>query len=1159
MSDDDVTRRRPVSLDDKYTLREGRVFMTGIQALVRLPLEQRWRDAAAGHDTAGYITGYRGSPLGAYDQQIWRAKTHLAGQNVVFNPGVNEDLAATACWGTQQAQLEGAGAHDGVFAIWYGKGPGVDRSGDALRHGNLAGSSPLGGVLCLLGDDHTCESSTTSHHSEYAMVDAMIPVLNPAGVQEILDYGLYGIAMSRFSGAWVSLKCVHDTVEAAASVHVATDRVRIAVPADHTPPPDGLHIRFPDTAQAQEKRLHEHKMDAVRAFARANRLDRTVFDAPRARIGIVTTGKSYLDTRQALDDLDVDEAGARRLGIRLYKVAMPFPLEPDGARAFCDGLDLVIVVEEKRALIETQLKDLMYGRDGAPAIVGKRDESGRILFPSAGRLDTNQIAAAIGRRILERVDDPRVAERTAAVEALVMRNVEPASGLARIPYFCPGCPHSTSTRVPQGSRALAGIGCHYLAQFMDRETARFTQMGAEGASWIGEAPFSTRTHMFQNVGDGTYYHSGLLAIRAAIASKVNITFKILFNDAVAMTGGQGMDGPLTVPRITRQVHAEGARRVVVVSDEPEKYPSDAGFADGVTVHHRDELDRVQRELREIEGTTVLVYDQTCAAEKRRRRKRGQFPDPPKRVFINDAVCEGCGDCGVKSNCLAVVPLETELGRKRAIDQSACNKDFSCLKGFCPSFVTVHGGRPRRGRAVAGAGGGDVAIPDPELPDLDRAFGIVVTGVGGTGVVTIGALIGMAAHLDGKGCSILDQLGLAQKGGSVVSHLRIARTPGDITATRIASGGADLVLGGDLLTTGNADTLNTMVEGRTRVIANAHEIMPGDFTRHGDLAFPTAGVQRAIQAAVGDGASEFVDATRLATRLMGDAIASNLFLLGFAFQRGLVPVSAGALTQAIELNGVAVEMNKAAFAWGRRAAADLDAVTAAAFPESERPVPAPRTVDAIVAHRGAYLAEYQDEAYAARYRALVDRVRRVERENAKGLTGLAEAVARSYFKLLAYKDEYEVARLYTAPAFRARLEQTFEGDYSIELNLAPPLLARIDPATGEPRKHAYGPWMLKVFERLARLKRLRGTWRDPFGYTAERRMERALIAEYERTVETVLAALTPENHDTAVALASLPQQIRGFGHVKRASVEKARAARDGLLEALRKPAAAPEAA
>jgi indolepyruvate ferredoxin oxidoreductase len=910
MSDDDAIRRRRVSLDDKYTLREGRVFMTGIQALVRLALEQRWRDRAAGHDTAGYVTGYRGSPLGAYDQQLWRARAHLDAEGVVFNPGVNEDLAATACWGTQQAELEGAGSGQGVFAIWYGKGPGVDRSGDALRHGNLAGSSPLGGVLCLLGDDHTCESSTTSHHSEYAMVDAMIPVLNPAGVQEILDYGLYGIALSRFSGAWVALKCVHDTVEAAASVLVATDRVHIDTPADYRAPSDGLHIRFPDTAQDQERRLHEHKLDAARAFARANRLDRLVLDSPRARVGVITTGKSYLDTRQALDDLQIDEVAAQRLGLRLYKVAMPFPLEPEGVRAFCRGLELVIVVEEKRALIETQLKDLLYGQPGAPAVVGKRDEAGRILFRSAGRLDSNQIAATIARRLLERVDDATLLQRAAAMEALVMRNVEPAAEMARIPYFCPGCPHSTSTRVPEGSRALAGIGCHYLAQFMDRETARFTQMGAEGASWVGEAPFSTRRHMFQNMGDGTYYHSGLLAVRAAVAAKVNITFKILFNDAVAMTGGQGMDGPLTVPRITQQVHAEGARRVVVVSDEPEKYPADAPFARGVTVHHRDELDRVQRELREVEGTTVLVYDQTCAAEKRRRRKRGLFPDPAKRVFINEAVCEGCGDCGVKSNCLAVAPLETALGRKRVIDQSACNKDFSCLKGFCPSFVTVHGGRPRRGQAAVAGDADAFALPEPALPALSRTYGIVVTGVGGTGVVTVGARSRYATP-------------------RTASPWAAARRP-HVKARWFMSTATPL--SGDLLTTGNADTLETMVEGRTRVLANAHPIMPGEFTRSADLAFPAARIQRAIQAAVGENASEFVDATRLATALMGDAIATNLFLLGYAYQRGLVPVRAESLIHAIALNGVAVDMNQRAFTWGRRAAAHGEAVRGVAYRE-----------------------------------------------------------------------------------------------------------------------------------------------------------------------------------------------------------------------------------
>lgn len=1152
-----------VALDDKYTLREGRVFMTGIQALVRLPLEQRWRDTQAGLNTAGYISGYRGSPLGAYDQQLQRAQTFLNEQDVKFNPGVNEDLAATACWGTQQAEVSGEGKHDGVFALWYGKGPGVDRSGDAFRHGNLAGTSPNGGVVCLIGDDHTCESSTTAHHSEYAMVDASIPVLNPAGVQEILDYGLYAIALSRFSGAWTSLKCVHDTVESAASVDVDSTRVELVEPTDYTPPEGGLHIRFPDPWLEQEKRLYEQKLEAVKAFARANRFDKTVLGSPKAGIGIITTGKSYLDTCQALDDLDIDDDAAERLGVAVYKVAMPFPLEPEGVKEFCKDRDLIIVVEEKRALIETQLKDMLYGVADAPRIIGKRDEHDVMLFRASGRLDTNHIAAVIGRRILERHDDAHVATCTKDMEELLGRGVSAVAELQRTPYFCPGCPHSSSTRVPEGSHALAGIGCHYLSQFMDRATERYTQMGGEGASWIGEAPFSQRKHMFQNIGDGTYFHSGLLSIRAAIASKVNITFKILFNDAVAMTGGQSFDGPLTVPRITQQMYGEGAKRIVVVTDEPQKYAADAEFAPGVDVYHRDELDKVQRELREIEGTTILVYDQTCAAEKRRRRKRGTFPDPAKRVFINEAVCEGCGDCGQKSNCLAVVPLETELGRKRAIDQSACNKDFSCLKGFCPSFVTVHGGRPRRGKAstadqVETDADADtkaaIVLPEPNRPALNRPYGIVVTGVGGTGVVTIGALIGMAAHLDGKGCSILDQMGLAQKGGSVVSHLRIAGTQRDITATRIASGGADLVLGGDLLTTGAVDTLTTMASGRTKVVANVHEIMPGAFTRGADIEFPGMRIQRAIESATGQGSSDFLNATRLATALMGDAIASNLFLLGFAYQKGLVPVSGESLSQAIELNGVAVEMNKQAFHWGRHAALDPEAVREAAFPKGIPGEVTTKSLDEVIAYRSDYLTGYQNKAYAVRYERLVAKVREVERESAQGLTGLTEAVAKNYFKLLAYKDEYEVARLYTDSAFTERLQQAFEGDYRVEFHLAPPLLAKIDPNSGEPQKKAYGPWMMKAFKCLAALKGVRGTWLDIFGRTAERRMERALIGEYEALVETLLGGLTPRNHATAIALASLAEKIRGFGHVKLASVAVARENKSQLLEEFSNPVA-----
>ena len=1157
----EAPRLRDVSLDDKYVLESGRVFLTGIQALVRLPLMQRQRDLAAGHNTAGYISGYRGSPLGGYDQQLIRAKKLLDAHHVHFQPGVNEDLAATACWGTQQAELDGEGAYDGVFSIWYGKGPGVDRSGDAFRHANLAGTSPLGGVIALLGDDHTCESSTTSHHSEYAMVDACIPVLNPAGVQEILDFGLYGIALSRYSGCWVAIKCVHDTVESAASIEVHPDRARVTLPSDGLTPAEGLSIRWPDTPQAQEARLHEHKLEAAKAFCRANGLDQLIWDSPRPRVGIITCGKSYLDVRQALADIGVDQQVAARLGLKLYKVAMPFPLEPVGAASFCRGLDLVIAVEEKRALIETQLKELMYGSEGAPAIVGKRDEKGAWLFPSAGRLDTNRIAVAIGERLIARTSDEAVVARVSVMRSLADAPPPPASPMQRTPYFCAGCPHSSSTRIPEGSRALAGIGCHYLAQFMDRNTARYTQMGAEGASWIGEAPFSRRKHMFQNVGDGTYFHSGLMAIRAAIAANTSITFKILYNDAVAMTGGQPMDGPLSVDRITRQMHAEGARRIVVISDEPEKYRGKADFAPGVSVHHRDALDAVQRELREIDGVTVLVYDQTCAAEKRRRRKRGKYPDPPKRVFINDLVCEGCGDCGMKSNCVAVVPLETELGRKRAIDQSACNKDYSCLNGFCPSFVAVHGGRPRKGLGTAAGGEARFPpLPEPSAAPLVQPFNIVVTGVGGTGVITVGALLGMAAHLEAKGCSILDQTGLAQKGGAVVSHVRIAKAPDDITATRIAAGAADLVLGCDIVVAGGRDALSTMRSGRTTAVVNGHQTMTGDFTRNADLAFPGRSLELAIESAVGGGNADFIQATRIATALMGDAIATNLFMLGYAFQRGLVPLSSASIVRAIELNGVAVEMNKQSFLWGRRASADPDGVNKLAFPGEVVTEPArPKKLDDLIEHRAAFLTEYQDSNYAGRYRDLVARARQAEAEIVKGRSELARAVARYYFKLLAYKDEYEVARLYTSGEFAGRLRSQFEGDYRLEFHLAPPLLAKIDPATGEPKKMRYGPWVLRLFRLIAKMRPLRGTVFDLFGFSEERKRERRLIEEYEDTIAVLLEGLNRHNHRLAVEIASIPEHIRGFGPIKRRAMDCAKEREREMLSEFEHPSASPEAA
>ena len=1140
-----------VSLDDKYTKQRGRIFLTGIQALVRLPMLQRQRDLAAGHDTAGYVSGYRGSPLGGLDQQMAAARRFLDQHHVVFQPGVNEDLAATALWGTQQAELHGEGRYDGVFGMWYGKGPGVDRTGDVFKHGNLAGTSRLGGVLALLGDDHTCESSTTAHQSEYALVDAMIPVVNPAGVAEILDFGLLSFALSRYSGCWVGLKCLHDTVNTAASIELDPDRVPIRMPEDFELPAGGLNIRWPDAPLAQEERLHRFKLEAVRAFARANRFDQLVFDSPAARLGIVSTGKSYLDLRQALDDLGIDRALAARLGLRVLKLGLVWPLEPDALLAFADGLEQIIVVEEKRPLIESQLKELLYGQTGAPQIIGKRDEERRALFPSHGALSSNQIAAALAERILRLDRNDQVAAQLERLRQRQSAEMLPQAALLRTPYFCSGCPHNSSTRVPEGSIAKAGIGCHYMAQWMDRATMGFTQMGGEGANWVGEAPFSKRGHVFQNIGDGTYYHSGLLAIRAAIAAGVNITFKILYNDAVAMTGGQAVDGPLSVPQITREVSAEGARQVVVVTDEPDKYPIGAGFAPGVTIRPRNDLDAVQRELREIEGTTVLVYDQTCAAEKRRRRKRGRMVDPPRRVVINEMVCEGCGDCGIASNCVSIVPVETEFGRKRQIDQSSCNKDYSCLEGFCPSFVTIEGAELKRVRPAVSDDAGLGELPEPRLPDLEGSYGVVIGGVGGTGVVTIGALLGMAAHLEGKGAAVLDMTGLAQKGGAVMSHLRIAPGPGDIRTVRIAPGGARLLLGCDLVVAGGHEALATLAAERGHAVVNTHRMMTGDFTRNPDLDFPAAALQRAIVEAAGERAT-LVDATRLATSLLGDAIATNLFMVGFAYQRGLLPVSAAAIERAIELNRVSVEMNRGAFRWGRRAALDPAAVETAAAPLAARADDQRRAtgLDEAIARRVRFLTDYQDAAYAERYRRLVERVRDVEAQRARGRSGLGEAVAGSYFKLLAYKDEYEVARLYTNGDFARQIERQFEAGGRLRVHLAPPFLAERDPRTGHLKKRAYGAWMLTAMRHLARLRRLRGTAFDPFGYSADRRTERALIGAYEATIGQLLSGLSHDNHGLAVEIARIPEQIRGFGHIKERHLRAARQREAELLQAYR---------
>ena len=1147
-----VMEKRSVSLDDKYTLRKGHAFMTGIQSLVRLPMVQRELDLKAGLNTAGYISGYRGSPLGGYDQQLEQNTKLLDEFHVKFQPGVNEDLAATALWGTQQSGLGGEGKYDGVFGIWYGKGPGVDRSGDVLRHANYAGTSKFGGVLALMGDDHTAESSTVCNQSEFAMVDALIPVLNPSGVQEVFDFGIYGWALSRFSGCWVGLKCLHDTVEATASIDVDVERLKVVIPDDYNFPEDGLNIRFPDTPHAQDQRMHEYKMDAVRAFCRANKLDRTIWQGGRAKIGVVTVGKSYLDTRLAFEELGIDETEAERLGVRLYKVAMPWPLELEGILEFAEGLDLIIVVEEKRALIEPQIKEMLYDASQRPQVIGKLDETGEALFRTAGALDPNHIAATIGRRILNFRGDADLKNHLHEMESRLDSSLLPQESMVRLPYFCSGCPHNTSTVVPEGSIAMAGIGCHYMVQWMDRNTLGFTHMGAEGANWVGQSPFSTRKHIFQNIGDGTYFHSGIMAIRAAVSSGINITYKILYNDAVAMTGGQGFDGPMSVQSIIQQMFAEGAKQVTVVSDDPDKFTQSSGIPPNVKVYDRKELDFVQREMREIEGVTVLIYEQVCAAEKRRRRKRGMIPDPPRRIFINDDVCEGCGDCGVKSNCVSVLPLETQFGRKRVIDQSACNKDYSCVNGLCPSFVSVVGGKMRKNSPSVNTNGTWSSLPDPVLPQINGTYNIVLTGVGGTGLVTIGALLGMAAHIENRGVGILDMIGLAQKGGAVLSHLRIGNSPEDIHSPRIASQGADLVIGGDLVVTGGQKTLSVIKSGHTKLVVNSYELITGDFTKNADMLFPSLKIKQSIQQFAGSDHTEFLDASRLATALIGDTIATNIFMLGFAYQRGLIPLEQSSIEKAMEINGLSVEGNKLAFLWGRRTAHDgkrvseLTSSIVAGFGLKDPP----EGLDELIQHRADVLRDYQNKSYVQRYLHLVERVRTLEIDRVPGSTEFTEAVASYYFKLLAYKDEYEVARLYTNGDFMQKIKGRFEGDYKLKLHLAPPLFSSRDAHSGEPVKTAYGAWILSAMNLLARFKFLRGTAFDPFGKTSERKMERRLIEEYEQTIEELLRGLSKKNHALAVEIARIPEQIRGYDLVKQKHVESAKSQKNELLKEFR---------
>ncbi|OEZ00730.1 MULTISPECIES: indolepyruvate ferredoxin oxidoreductase family protein [Stenotrophomonas] len=1201
------------TLDHKYTRTDGRIYLSGVQALVRLPLMQQLRDQAAGLDTAGFISGYRGSPLGGFDLELWRARQHLEAAKVKFTPGLNEDLGATMVWGTQQTNLFPGARVQGVYGMWYGKGPGVDRCGDVFKHANAAGTSVHGGVLALAADDHACRSSTLPHGSEDEFVSAMMPVLNPAGVQDILDMGLLGWAMSRYTGRWIGFKTIAETVESSASVQVDPFARRIVLPEDFEMPAGGLNIRWPDPPLDQEMRLHRYAVKAAQAFARANGIDRVVMDSPRARLGIVTTGKSYLDVLQALEYLGLDERACAEIGIRVYKVGMTWPLEPEGIARFAQGLEDIVVVEEKRAFIERQMKEQFYNWPASagprPSIVGKYDEAGQWILPSTNELTPATIAGVIGRRIQKFFSNDSIEQRLRWMDEKEAELALPRASFPRVPHYCSGCPHNTSTRVPEGSRALGGIGCHYMVTWMDRSTDTFTHMGGEGVTWAGQAAFTDTEHVFQNLGDGTYFHSGSLAIRQAIAAGVNITYKILYNDAVAMTGGQPVDGTLTVPQIAHQMRAEGVQTIMLVSDEIGKWNKRELFPDGVEFFDRAELDAVQKQLREVKGTSILIYEQTCATEKRRRRKRGKLVDPPKRVVVNSLVCEGCGDCGQKSFCVSVLPKETEFGRKRDIDQSNCNKDYSCTTGFCPSFVTVHGGKLRKG-ARSDRSALLENLPTPTFRTaLDQPWNILITGVGGTGVVTIGALLGMAGHLEGKGASVLDQTGLAQKGGAVTTHIRIAKRPEDIHAVRIAAGEADLVVGCDMVVVNDYWALSKVRAERSQVVLNTYEAMPGTFTTRPDMQFPAADIIAGIRVALGGRDPLLLDATQLATALLGDAIASNLFILGYAWQQGLVPISFDALMRAIELNGAAVAMNQQAFAWGRLAVVDPQAVQQAAglvrngHTDAER-TPGPlqdlppgewegnewgataapretgderelrglpghggggevaflpldderlsRSLDELVERRVKFLTDYQDAAYAARYRALVDRVRSVEWDKA-GSTALTETVARYYFKLLAYKDEYEVARLYTSGEFQRRLQQQFEGDFEVRFHLAPPLFAKKDEQ-GRLIKQEYGPWMLKAFGLLAKLKFLRGGTFDVFGRTEERRGERQLIADYEQTVALLLDGLSDDRVALAVEIASIPEHIRGYGHVKEAHLHKAKAREAVLLAQWRNPKA-----
>ncbi len=1137
-----------ITLNDKYELAEGRAYMTAIQALVRIPLVQRWRDKEVGLNTGAFISGYRGSPLGHFDAAIRKAEKYLTAENIYFEEGINEELGATAVWGTQQVNMYKGAKYDGVFGIWYGKGPGVDRSGDVLRHANAAGTSPYGGVLAIAGDDHACKSSTIPHQSDHSFYATMLPMLYPANMQEFVEYGLLGIAMSRYSGCWTAFKVTSDTAESTGVVDLSRENRKILVPGDDEfeMPEGGLHIRPADVWRDQDFRLQRYKLFAALAFAKKNNIDRIVWDSSKPRFGIITSGKTYGDVRQALYELGIDEQVAERIGLRLFKVGMPWPLEPDGMREFCEGLEEILIVEEKRELIENQLKQQLFNwhADKRPRVVGKYDEKGDWLLPPENELGIGLITHVIADRISHFYKGEMVEYARSYFNRREAMQAEYQSPLIRKPYFCSGCPHNSSTKVPEGSRATAGIGCHIMAMWMDRNTDTFTQMGGEGVPWIGQAPFTDEKHIFTNLGDGTYQHSGILAIRASIAAKVNITYKILYNDAVAMTGGQPVEGGLTVEMIAQQMRGEGVKKIWILTEDLDRYKNRGNIPADIPILYRDQMEAVQLEARETEGCSIIIFDQTCAAEKRRRRKRGKFPDPDRRVFINDAVCEGCGDCSVKSNCVSVEPLETEYGRKRTINQSSCNKDFSCVEGFCPSFVSVIGGKLKKPK-VTGLDDLVADIPLPETGVVKTEYNILVTGVGGTGVLTIGGILGMAAHIDGLASNQLDMTGLAQKGGAVLSHVRLGKEIEILRTPHIMTGCADLLIACDLVVAAAPDSIESVRSDRTKAVINAHNSPVSAFVENNAIDFQQENLKRAVEAHTLEGHRHYLEATELATVLLGDGIATNVLMMGFAWQKGLIPLSLDAIMKAIELNGVAIDKNKLTFAVGRLAAHDLVVLQDFAKPYMGV-VPhedIAESVEEMIEKRVNMLTQYQDQKYANRYLHLLGRVEDVDHGD------LLKAVAKSYHKLLAIKDEYEVARLYTNGDFMEKLSAQFDGDYKLKFHMAPPIFEKRDAVTGEVKKRQFGPWMMRALKLLAKMKFLRGGLFDIFGYTAERRHEISLIKEYEDLVHLVLDKLNKDNYQLCVSILETPLEYKGYGHVKEKNIREANAKLEKLLKEL----------